>query len=771
MFYRFLFPIIFINIVAFSQAPELKIDLASVSPVNAIAISAGENLMISALGDMGKQGRCVIWDLTTGKPLKSFIPQTYSLSALEFTANGSGVLLGGYDNLITLYDVNSTQAISTFKGHTLGVMSIKVTQNGRFFASLGMDKKIIVWDINRGKALKEIAVNSTYVSSFDISADGSQIIYATLEGPIVGYNVVEGKEIFRLNEWNTDPNFAEKMDKYAIGSIGALKFTHDGTQIYATHGDKIILWDINSKLPIKRIKTEIPMASFMEISQNTNEIFIGEFNGKKVEVFSLESGDRISSFIPHLDNLSGLFFSTTGNVLLTAGKDGRIKLWDYKKPEEIISIISIDSTDWVVAAPTGEFEATGNALPVLYFVAGLEIIPLESLFEQFYTPGLLFEKFTLGSKSNTGQKRLTASVEPPPAIKILSPADKTEYDIAEETIVVEISDQGGGINEFRLYHNGKLIHSKKYDKNPGKKVKEAVDVKLLSGENVFRASAFSTSRLEAFSETISLDLEAPAPESDLYILAVAVNSYKNKSYNLNYARSDAEAFVAEIPKVSGKIFKNIIVKTLYDDQAVLKNIQKEFDEIASKAKSQDMFIFYFSGHGVSDANSDNTGYDYFFLLHDVDKKFDGTRENYVNCLTGSELKEITLKLKPLKQLMLIDACNSGEAVNVFASRGFQEEKAIVELSRSRGVYIIAASGASQTAKEVTELKHGLFTYSIIEGLRCYSDIFVKDKVVTVKELNFYIENRVKELVEKYKLTNQRPVSWEYLNDFPIAVCD
>jgi uncharacterized caspase-like protein len=140
-------------------------------------------------------------------------------------------------------------------------------------------------------------------------------------------------------------------------------------------------------------------------------------------------------------------------------------------------------------------------------------------------------------------------------------------------------------------------------------------------------------------------------------------------------------------------------------------------------------------------------------------------------LSGKELKEYSLKIKAQKQLILIDACQSGKALENFAMRGPQSEKAIIDLSKSRGLYIMAASEADQTAKEVNDLGHGVFTYSLIEGLKCAADFFEKDGIINVKELNLFVNKKVKEIARKYNLTPQRPVSWEYLNDFPVKLCE
>ena len=63
--------------------------------------------------------------------------------------------------------------------------------------------------------------------------------------------------------------------------------------------------------------------------------------------------------------------------------------------------------------------------------------------------------------------------------------------------------------------------------------------------------------------------------------------------------------------------------------------------------------------------------------------------------------------------------------------------------------------------------HGVFTYSLIEGLQGKADN--GDLKITVKELSAYVESRVPELSEKYKGTPQFPSGFSFGNDFPIVI--
>jgi hypothetical protein len=79
-----------------------------------------------------------------------------------------------------------------------------------------------------------------------------------------------------------------------------------------------------------------------------------------------------------------------------------------------------------------------------------------------------------------------------------------------------------------------------------------------------------------------------------------VDKYENSKYNLKYAKADAVSLSGEVAGLKNKIFKDVVVKTLFDAEATIKNVRLAFDEIVAKAKPEDTFLFYFSGHGATD---------------------------------------------------------------------------------------------------------------------------------------------------------------------------
>ena len=292
---------------------------------------------------------------------------------------------------------------------------------------------------------------------------------------------------------------------------------------------------------------------------------------------------------------------------------------------------------------------------------------------------------------------------------------------------------------------------------------------LLPGVNTFRATAFNTDRTEATPDEIKIELKAVEASANLYILAVGLNEYKNTRYNLNYGNADAQAFADAVEKRGKSIFKEISKKVIFDGDASHGGIKSAFNDIIKQARPQDVFVFFYAGHGAMSEGDAKIAADFYLVPYDVVSIFGDSGNLTDKGIAARDLREMLIKVKALKQLIVIDACQSGGATETIAARGPAEEKAIMQLARSAGVAVLASAGQNQVATEFAKLGHGVFTYALLKGLNGEADGSPMDGKVTVKELAAYLDDQVPELTKLHKGKLQYPNSSTRGQDFPIGI--
>ena len=296
----------------------------------------------------------------------------------------------------------------------------------------------------------------------------------------------------------------------------------------------------------------------------------------------------------------------------------------------------------------------------------------------------------------------------------------------------------------------------------GQSIMKNFTVSLIPGDNNLLLSAFSEGRIESRPEEIILHYKGLESTAICYVITIGINKYENPQLELNYAKADARAFAKLVEERAQKLFKKIELIELYDKDATRENILLALDDLATKINPEDVFFFYYAGHGSMVENK------FFFIptesvsLYQLDKLLKGS-------IYAGDMQEKFKNIKALKQLVVLDACQSGGSTELLAQRGAMEEKALAQMSRSSGVHVLAAAGSEQFATEVGSLGHGLFTHVILEALKGSADGAPKDGKVTIYELKSFLDDQVPALSKIYKGQAQYPYTFSRGHDFPVVI--
>jgi len=586
-------------------------------------------------------------------------------------------------------------------------------------------------------------------------------------------------------------DLSDRNEKWNHGSVNIqnLRFVENGKKLLFTSNDKVIYLDAETgnqvgaavQLPKSEFETIISPSGNIAATQVPVNANINA--GSDIGLVNVVNRKAIGTMQGTGDDVNGFVFLRNERYMLTE-EFGGLCFWDLDKKRKIGKIYMFEgSADWVIVTDDGRFDATENALKKMYFTKGKEIIPLESLYEKYYVPGLLKQIWDNTLPNNVPD---IGDIKSPPSIKITLQTAERNLEVAEDvktvsvdkeqvTIKAEADGLKDVVTEIRLYQNGKLVHTTRNlsveDENKGDKtMTKTFSVTLNAGANNFKAVAINSQRTESLPAELIADykpLVIPVKTKDndihLYLFVVGVNTYKNPKYTLNYAKADAAAFTEAITTGSQALFGKINTTILNDADATKEGITAAFEKIKAAASPQDLFIFYYAGHGVV-----NDKKEFFLVPYDVTQLYGNDGALAQKGFSAAALQQMSKEIKAQKQLFILDACQSAGALEVVAgSRGAAEEKAIAQLARATGTQWLTASGSEQFASEFSQLGHGSFTWCLLEAFK--GDANPVDKKLTVKQLDAYLQTKVPEITQKYKGTPQYPASYSYGNDFPIII--
>ncbi len=486
---------------------------------------------------------------------------------------------------------------------------------------------------------------------------------------------------------------------------------------------------------------------------------------------------------------SSLGISPNGQFLLIGTYKGTIVLWNIEQKKAVATLYPEPARrNWAVVLPDGSFDANSGAQATMFHTTGNTLAPLSAVFEQFYMPRL-FARAIAGEKFepvNVDVNKLKKA----PVVRIQFKENNRNLEVADdvaETIQTKVGNASitvtaecplDGVTEMRLYQNGKLVQSTRNlevgddDIKGEKSVTKTFQLSLLEGSNRFRAIALNTQRTESKPvelnviykpEDVGPAIAKTLPGIQLHVVVVGINLYKNSKYNLNYAQADAEAFKTAVSAGTSGIFSKVNMHYVQDAAASKAGIVGALEQVKADAGSQDVFVFYYAGHGVM-----NDKKEFYLVPSDVTQLYGNDDALAQKGLSATSLQQFSKDIKAQKQLFILDACQSAGALdNIVALRGAAEEKAIAQMARSTGTHWLTASGSNQFASEFTQLGHGAFTWCLLEAFKGGADN--GDKKLTVKELDAYLQSKVPEITQKYRGTAQYPASYGYGNDFPFMM--
>ncbi len=490
------------------------------------------------------------------------------------------------------------------------------------------------------------------------------------------------------------------------------------------------------------------------------------------------------------------------DLFLSAGFDNTLRLWDLRTGKELAKLFLFEKTnDWVVLTPDGRFDATQAAMKQLYYTVGTQIVPLEQYYEGFFTPGLLGQLMARNPVLITPPVRITAAARPPTVRLDYSTGGRNltveDDDVAtirtietstpKAVLILRATAPGSTVAELRLYHNGKLLESSttrnlvvedEAPSNPGEPQRRYT-VTLLAGANDFLAVALNAERTESRPSELRVVYAASAKTEPvvatvgarLHLVTVGINAYKNPKYNLNYAEADAGGIEKALSEGLKRVVSGVETYTIRNAGATRADILATIAKVTAAAGPEDVFVFYYAGHGVMSApvGATGTAADFYLVPYDVTQLYGDEAGLAARGISATELKALAAGIPAQKQLYILDACQSAGAVDNIVSRGAAEEKAIAQLARSTGTHWLTASGSEQFANEFDQLGHGAFTYALLEALggKAAGD----DGRVSVNELKAYLDVAVPELTEKFLGQAQYPASYGYGQDFPVSVVE
>jgi WD40 repeat protein len=713
--------------------------------VESVAFSVDRKTLAS-----GSAGGIVrLWDLLSDSEPRT-LPRTRFVLSVGFSPDGKVLASGSFMGTARLWDVAAGVEVRTLKGLSESDGPVVFSPDGNILASAG-DGHTVLWDVSTGAQARTLSVHSNSSEPVVFSPDGRVVARGTLDHTVKLWDVSTGAELRTLKGHSKD--------------VASVAFSPDGSILASGSYDHTIkLWDASTGAELRTLKGHSLAILSLAFSPDRKVLASGGKDGT-IMLWDPSTGVELSNLTGHSADVTSVAFSPNNKYLASGSRDATIRIWDAGSGKELASLIDVSEpaslaalheNDWLVVTPDGLFDgspAAWNKILWRFNNDTFDHAPVEAFFNEFYRPGLLTEIFA--GEHPVAPSDITKKDRRQPRLKLEAPHARSDGMLSSRSVSVKIviAEAPAGAQDLRLFRNGSLVkvwHGDALDGRSSATLEATIPI--VAGENRLTAYAFNRDNVKSGDATLSINgADNLKRKGVAYILAVGVNKYANSEYDLKNAVADAEDLAEEFKRQQAKLnnYARVDITSLIDGDATKAKILKALTDLSVKVQPEDALVIYFAGHGTAQRNR------FYLIPHDLGYKGgrtsldrDGLRSVLDHSISDQELERAVEGIDAGQMVLVIDACNSGQALESEEKRrGPMNSKGLAQLAYEKGMYVLTAAQSYQAAREANRLGHGYLTYALVEeGLKTdAADRAPKDGKVLLREWLDYAARRVPQM--------------------------
>ena len=276
------------------------------------------------------------------------------------------------------------------------------------------------------------------------------------------------------------------------------------------------------------------------------------------------------------------------------------------------------------------------------------------------------------------------------------------------------------------------------------------------GENAIRITGTNEFGYLTERSVVALGRKKTEPKKGkLFVIVIGVEKYplleddcNGRSCNLRFPVDDAAGVLDVIATKTAPLFASMETLVLLNRESLDEmpdqqravdglvgadnvfepdsdSISDQVEDFLDRPGPDDTTILFVAGHGI------NIDEDYYFIPTDG-RKQDETKWRRSSLVDWADIQKAMERAEGVR-FMLLDTCHAANAFNPRLEKDAADARIIV----------FSATAANNTALELAELGHGVFTYSILAGLR--GEAKTSPDGVTLFGLADYISRQIIEL--------------------------
>ena len=721
-----------------------------------------------------EDGDIVSWDLESGE-VDMFRGHHAQARDLSYDRSGNYLASIGDDSTAIIWNHDgSIKHRIPFNGKDFNTVNLNPFAN---WMAVSISDSIFIYNVESA----QLEVAYSYYSH-----EAQEVIFSPNNHEI-GYLI---GNLILVHDWEGGTYPLQKV--IGTASLEDIAFSSDGRYV-ATGGytDSLVVFDLHYKdsIAFLSLLDDGEYVNSLAMDPSSQTMAAGFSNGM-VRVYDISTREMIIEFNEFGNLVNQLSFREDGKVLAASSWDGKLVLWNMQDRIKLAELYAFDDGTWAVIDDDGRYDASNAGdIDHIHFAVGTETISLSQLKDRFYEPGLLQKLLGYNSEPLRDVSRLTRVHLYP----------TTLLNITDQKLKIECAHRDGGIGKVQLLINGKEIEADMSSDLvlDSLNLVSSATVDLDQYSNYFKGSSdnsisvvvynsqnyLASPRITAFYQvprpppptpTPSSEEEEPIPTSTeeepipteeidnpgvffprlprLFGIVIGTANYRGEQLDLQFADKDAADFSSALLQTATALFgeRNVDISTfntsLEHAQPQKDVIRTAFVSLSEKAGPDDILVIYMSGHGTVHQADGRSQFHYLTMDMENGNLSDKIIRE-AHSISSDELTSWINQIPVEKQVLILDACSSGQAIEdiLVGQKGVTsgQVRALERMKDRTGMFILTGSASDKVSFEASRFGQSLLTYSLLSGIK--GQALREGQFVDVLELFSHAVNDVPEL--------------------------
>lgn len=300
-----------------------EIHVAIFSQDQRLALSAGDDCLVR------------VWDFEAEREVAPFAKLNSVIRSLAISSNGRYLATGSDDGEVNLWSFSRRTVIRTFRGHQGRVYALAFDPNGdQKLFSAGEDRTIRAWNVEKGDdPIDQLAGRDPQVLSIELMWDATRLLAGGSQGGVMAWSFPYAQELPRLP--------VGRLPVFSLQDLG------DNRHLLTSGPLSQCVWNLQSGTPAVSRSPAGPPFRILRASGGEPLRLAGGDEQGRLELFAMQwtsttdasgneerravIGPRLATEpLAHQGPVRSLQFSLDGRRILTAGADGRVRLWSVQ---------------------------------------------------------------------------------------------------------------------------------------------------------------------------------------------------------------------------------------------------------------------------------------------------------------------------------------------------------------------------------------------------------------------------------------------------------